>query len=237
MSTFLQLCSLLATRSGSVGDAPAAVTGQTGRQAKCVDWVMNAWTTIQSDSTDWDWMQAEISAVALTIDDMSYSGSDLGISTRFAAFRGDRDVDGLVYRPWTIYDNSIGQSDETPLREIPYAQWRTSYDRGSHTSQRPGVYALAPDNSIRFGPKPDKAYRVRGEYRKTPQVLAANADEPELPARFHDIIVWRAIMLIGGHDEATEAYNQAAQKYGEMMLALQRECLPAINLGGGRPFA
>lgn len=237
MSTFLQLCALLATRSGACGTAPAAVTGQTGRQAKCVDWVMNAWTLIQNDSTDWSWMQAEVAATALTINDMSYSGSDLGIATRFATFLGDRIVDGIAWRPWTIYDNSIGQSDETPLREIPYLQWRTSYDRGTHTAMRPTVYAIAPDGTIRFGAKPDIAYRVRGEYRKTPQVLAANGDTPELPDRFHDIIVWRAIMLIAGHDESDPQYQQAAAKYLEMMLALQKECLPPINFGGCEPFA
>lgn len=235
--TFLQLCSLLATRSGAVGTAPSAVTGQTGRQAKVVDWIMNAWTLIQGASTDWDWMQGEVAATALTINDMSYSGSDLGIASRFAAFKGDRLVDGYVYRPWTIYDNSIGQSDETALREIPYVQWRLAYDRGTHTAIRPSVYALAPDGTIRFGPKPDIAYRVRGEYRKTPQILAANSDTPELPDRFHDMIVWRAIMLIGGHDETDAQYQQAAIKYGEMMLALQKECLPPINFGGCEPFA
>lgn len=237
MSTFLQLCSLLATRSGSIGTAPAAVTGQTGRQAKCVDWVMNAWEIIQSDSTDWTWMQAEVAATALTISQTGYTGAQLGIASRFAEFKGDRDVDGIVFQPWTIYDNSIGQSDENALREIAFAQWRVSYDRNTHTAQRPTVYAIAPDSTIRFGPKPDKAYRVRGEYRKTPQVLAANGDIPELPDRFHQIIVWRAIMLIAGHDEGDPQYQFAAQKYGELMLALQRECLPAINLGGGRPFA
>lgn len=235
--TFLQLCALLATRSGAVGTAPAAVTGQTGRQAKCVDWIMNAWEIIQSDSTDWDWMQAEVAATALTINDMSYSGADLGIATRFGAFKSDRLVDGIAYRPWTIYDNSIGQSDETALREIPYLQWRTSYDRGSHDATRPVVYAIATDGSIRFGPKPDKAYRVRGEYRKTPQILAADGDTPELPDRFHQIIVWRAIMLIGGHDESDPQFQQAFQKYAELMLALQRECLPPINFGGCEPFA
>lgn len=237
MSTFLQLCSLLATRSGAIGTAPVTVAGQTGRQAKCVDWIMNAWEIIQSDFADWNWMQAEVAATALTISQTGYTGAQLGIATRFAAFKGDRDVDGILYRPWTLYDNSIGQSDERALREISFVQWRETYDRGSHDAQRPTVYALAPDNTIRFGSKPDKAYRVRGEYRKTPQILAADADTPEMPDRFHQIIVWRAIMLIAGHDESDPAYNQAAQKYGEIMLALQRECLPAINLGGGRPFA
>jgi hypothetical protein len=236
MSTFLELCALLATRSGAIGTAPAAVTGQTGRQAKCVDWIMNAWTLIQNANPNWRWMQGEISAVALTINDMSYSGSDLGVATRFAAFKGDRPDGGILYRPWTIYDNSIGQSDEVPLREIAYPIWRTKYDRGSHDAQRPTEYALAPDGTIRFGPKPDAAYRVRGEYVKTPQVLAANGDTPEMPAQHHDLIVWRAIMLIAGHDESDPAYQQASAKYGEGMLNLMRDQLPSLDLSGAWPI-
>lgn len=232
MATFLALCSTLAQESGAVGTAPAAVTGQTGRQAQCVGWIKRAWELIQNDSADWAWMQAEITAVALTINDMSYSGSDLGIASRFACFRGDRYTEDGLYRPWTLYDNSIGQADETELTEISYEAWRRSYDRMTHDAQRPCYYALAPDNTIRFGPKPDIAYRVRGEYRKSIQVLAADADEPELPTRFHDIIVWRAVMLSAQSDEAGDAYQGALAKYTEMMMALQRDQLPEITIGG-----
>lgn len=234
MATFLQLCTRLTTRSGAIGTAPAAVTGQTGRQAVAVDCVMHAWELIQNDSTDWSWMQGEIAAVALTINDMDYSGANLGISTRFGEFKGDRLApEGFLYLPWTIYDNSIGQSDESALRQISYETWRERYDRSTHDANRPTVYALAPhDRSIRFGPKPDKAYRVRGEYRKSMQTLAADADEPDLPLRFHDIIVWRAIMVLAERDEAPVPVQLAERKYAEMMMALQRECLPPITFGG-----
>lgn len=235
MSTFLQLCALLATRSGAVGAAPVSVIEQSGRQAKCVDWIMNAWTLIQNDLPSAFWLQGELSATALTINDMSYSASDLGVSSRFSAWKGDRHEEGRIFRPWTIYDNSIGQADETALSEIPYSLWRQRYDRGTHDAQRPTEYALAPDQSIRFGPKPDIAYRVRGEYRKTPQVLAADDDEPEMPSQYHEMIVWRAIMLIADHDESDPAFQKAAPKYAAMMMNLQRDQLPEINLrGGGR---
>lgn len=232
MSTFLQLCGLLATRSGAIGTAPTTVIGQTGRQAKCVDWIMNAWTLIQNDLPDASWMQAEVSAVAMTPSTLTYSSTALGVSSRFAEWKGDRKINACLYRPWTLYDPAIGQADETELRQISYEHWRTSYDRKTHDPARPIYYAFAPDETFRVGPKPDKAYMLRGEYRKTPQVLAADADVPELPSRFHDVIVWRGVMLIAGHDEADPAYNQASAKYGEMMMAIMRDCFPPITTGG-----
>lgn len=236
MATFLSLCESVASESGAIGNAPSAVTGQTGRQLKCVNWVRRAWELIQNAKADWKWMQARLSAAPLTISDMTYSASDLGIASRFAEWKGDR-AGEFTYRPWTIYDNSIGQSDETALREISYEAWLTIYDRGVHDANRPSSYALGPDGTINFGPKPDKAYRVRGEYRKGLQTLAANGDIPELPERFHDIIVWRAIMLISDHDESDPAYVKAAAKYGEMMIELQRDQLPRINMRGAAPLA
>ena len=238
MATYLQLCTRMATRSGIIGAAPAAVTGQTGRQAKCVDWIMHANELIQNMHTDWSFLHGEISAVALTVNDMSYSGSDLGISTRFGAFKGDRPHPILgTYRPWTIYDNSIGVSDEVALSEISYEQWREQYDRGSHDASRPVCYALAPDQSIRFGPKPDLAYRVRGEYRKAPQVLAANSDEPDFPSRFHDIVVWRAIILAHEHDEHIPSIQMVEREYLRLLNDMQRDLLPEISAYGGAPLA
>jgi hypothetical protein len=237
MSTFLQLCADLTRESGAIGTAPAAVTGQSGRQLKCVEWIAHAWVLIQNLYEDWYWMQGEVTAVALTINDMSYTSADLGIATRFAAWKGDRPVERTAYYPWTIYDNAIGQSDEMPLREIPYAIWRTRYDRGSHDAQRPIEYALAPDGTIRFGPKPDKAYRVRGEYRKSAQVLAANGDTPELPERFHQIITRRAEMLMASADRAPDRLQTASMKYADLLFDLERSQLPAITTSGAGPIA
>lgn len=237
MATFLTLCGDLTDESGAIGTAPSAVTAQTGRQKKCVNWIRRAWEAIQNVSPDWRWMQGEVSAVALTINDMNYSSSDLGISSRFGEWKGDRAAPGFTYRPWTIYDNSIGQADESPLTEITYELWRTKYDRGTHDAQRPTEYAIAPDRTFRLGPKPDIAYRVRGEYRKSIQVLAADADEPEMPSRFHDLIVWRAMMLMANHDESDPIYIRAMREYGPLMLDLQRDQLPAIDAHAFGPIA
>jgi len=224
MPTFLQLCAKLATRSGVIGAAPVAVTGQAGRQAKCVDWIEQAWVKIQQMHGDWSFLQGEFSGT-LTAGDPSYTSVDLGIASRFAEWKGDR----ADYRPLTIRNPALGLADEQPLVQISYDRWRLLYDRGAQASNRPLHYAIGPDFSLRFGPKPDKAYAVRGEYRKAPQSLAADADLPDMPERFHDIIVDRAIILISESDEAPQALQSAVRAFGEGLFAMRRDLLPEIT--------
>ncbi len=185
MATFLELCEDLTTESGAVGTAPSSVVGQTGRQGKAVGWVKRAWTLIQNLRADWTYLRAEFedSLIASTA---SYSAATFNLE-RFGAWIGDTGS----YRPLTLYDPDIGVSDESPLHEIDYESWRSLYDRGAQIEQRPRHYCRAPDQTLRVGPIPDKAYTLRGEYRKSPQVLAANDDVPDMPTRFHDVIVYR----------------------------------------------
>jgi hypothetical protein len=229
MATFLELCAKLARESGTINPAPPAVTGQTGRQAKGVGWIADAWTSIQNAHRDWRFLQGEFSG-SLVADQTTYSATTWNID-RFAEWKGDRRTGRCgVYRPTTLYDPDLGQSDEGALNEISYEQWRLSYDRGSHDAMRPTVYAIAPDQTIRFGNKPDTAYTVRGEYRKTPQILAANGDIPDMPSRFHDAIVWRAIMLMSDSDEAVTALQLAQAKYAALMMDMQRDLLPEFTV-------
>lgn len=231
MATFLELCGSLARESGAVGTSPAAVTNQTGRQLKAVNWVITAWKLIQNVSAEWDFLRGDWSGT-LTVGATTYTGASFSID-RFAEFLGDRYGETGLFRTVTLYDTDIGQEDESELVEIPFEAWRRCYDRGTHDAGRPTRYCIAPDGSIRFGAKPDKAYMVRGEYRKTPQILAVNDDEPDMPVRFHDIIVWRAIMLMADHDEAPPALSLAQGKYLEQMATMQRDLLPRIVMAHG----
>lgn len=225
MSTFLELCEDLARESGAIGTAPSSVVGQSGRQLKCVEWVSLAWKTIQNSRRDWTFLRADWSG-SLTANTMTYTGASF-ISDRFGEFLGDRPG----HQPTTIYKTSDGQDYETELTQTSFDAWKYQYDRRSHTAQQPYEYCLAPDRSIRFGPKPDDTYTVRGEYMKSPQVLAANDDTPDFPERFHELIVWRAIMLMAGADEAVTALVDARVKYSELYRALVRDCTPIVKVG------
>ncbi len=233
MATFLALCERLATRSGAIGAAPASVTGQTGRQAKCVDWIANAWELVQGLHQDWTFLDGEWEG-SLLAGSTIYAAASLGISSRFGEWKGDRRQGRHVYRPTTLHDPVAGAGDERPLDEIGYAAWRERYDRGAQTEGRPVHYCIAPDQTIRFGPTPDRTYKARGEYRKAPQELASNGEEPDMPARFHNIIVDRAIILIDEHDGAVNDLAGAIRSFSEKLNAMQRDLLPDISTAFGR---
>lgn len=198
MATYLELAQELARESGSFDPALlTSVTGLTGRPAKVVNWVNKAYLNIQNSRRDWGWL------ISPWEDDLIpgsavYTPQSFNL-TRFSTWMTDRDW----FLPVTLYDPVTGVADEGPLREVSHELWKTMYDRGDQSNfMRPVDYAISPRNEIVFGPAPDKAYVVRGQYLKGPQILVNSTDVPEMPSRFHDMIVWEAqrLMLLSDGD-------------------------------------
>lgn len=229
MSTFIQLVQDLARQSGTLagGTSLSSVVGVSGRAAKLVKWVEEAWTDIQNTHFDWNWMLEEFSS-ALLVDTLRYTGAGSFSLTRFSSFVVDRPD----WQPITIYDPDIGQSDESPLKRISYPAWRSKYDRGVHDAGRPVEYSISPAGELCIGPKPDKAYVCRGEYWKTPQTLTLNTDVPECPERFHKVIVHRAMILMGESDESPTTIQAGAAEYNRLMSSLVNSQLPSLSLCG-----
>jgi hypothetical protein len=231
MATFLELCKDVARESGTV--QPSAITSvanQTGRIQKIVQWTAEAWRRIQNANANWLFLRETWSAETISGTKL-YTPASLNI-TDLARWMTDRDAVG--YKPTSLYKTSVGQSDENAITHITYGLWRARYDRGAQSQNRPAVYAITPYNEIAFGPTPDDAYTIRGEYYRTPQVLTANDDEPlGLPVRFHPIIVYRALVLLGEHDEGQVQIASAERNYRELLGALERDQLPPVTIECG----
>jgi hypothetical protein len=240
MATFLELCQDLARESGAPAYAPSSVVAQTGRKSQIVGWVQQAWRLIQNSKSNWAFLRAEWEG-RMVIGQSTYTPAQIAFTTyamttaapRFGEWIGDYGA----HRPTTIYDLTVGRSDEGPINQISWERWKRGYDVGVTDERRPDEYCLAPDGTIRFGATPDKAYVARGEYRKTAQILAADADVPDMPARFHQIIVWKAGMLLNESDEAADGIAGFRLKYVEDLRALQRDQLPSFSTRVDRPLA
>lgn len=238
MSTFLELAQLVASESGTFsGTVPSAVTGQTGRLAKVVRWTNEAWRSIQNAHGQWRWMQSQFTG-SITDGTQSYaptSFTDVLAAAAISRFgewvcTGDETEDRF-----SIYKTATGVSDETVLK---YLDWNTFYTermRGSVSTEedRPGWFTINPANNyLYFSKIPDTTYTVRGFYRKSPQELSADGDTPEMPSRFHDLIVDIALEHLGTHDEAQGQIPLWRLRRFARFNELERDQLPKIRLAG-----
>lgn len=224
MTTFLKLCQNVARKSGIVsGVAPATVINQKDLLFSIVEYVNEAWNLIQIDQDDWLWMRKEFGSAATvtTSNTPRYTGGGSWAISDFSEFR-------INDNSYTIYDEEIGVADETGLAFLNYETWRKTYERGVRVPNRPSVYSVSPSGELCLGPVPDKAYRVRGEYHQEPQALAANEDVPGMPAKFHSIIEYEALLLLAEQEEAIVAMATAEKNHNQVRIDLMRSQLPSV---------
>lgn len=224
MSTFLQLAQALRQESGISGAGPTTVVNQSGEMKRVCDWISRAWTDIQEDQPDWAWMRKTVTFNTTATKGLYAPVADLSL-TDFGAWRKGS---------FRIYLTSAGVQNEFRLAQMGYETFRDYYLLGSRrvTYARPVNCAVAPDMQLALGMAPDDVYTVTGEYYKTPVTLMADADVPDMPARFHMAIVYRALMFYGAFEAAPDAYMQGEKEYKRMLNRLRMDQGPMIQLGG-----
>lgn len=228
MPNFVTLCKkahqLIGAGPGSPGTLPTTVTGQTENLGKIVVCINDGWRLIQGKRSDWLWMRGKDTFDTVAGIAEYNPASTITRYRRPIPRQAERGV-----RYISCYKISIGATDEQPIEFIEPAEFEGYYDAGFQTQQaRPTFYSLRPDNKIIFFPIPDAAYRVILPYQKTRQSLTADADTPEMPDHFHDMIVYQAIRLYGAQSENTRNWKIGGELYEEMFNDLVREQAPRI---------
>lgn len=224
--TFLELARRVAQESGTIsGEAsPAAVTGQTGRLAKIVNWTRSAWEDIQRTREDWLFMVEDGTlATSASVDAYDMIAGQ-------AAWRARRE-DGVA-SGITIYRTADGASQETDLRWLDWDRFRRAYDFGAQPDAAPIHVSIDPRGRLRLGPTPDGAYTVRFEYTAVPQTLTLGTDVPRMPAQFHMLIVWTALIYLGTDDEATTQLPLWERRRQALFDDLCRAQTPRTKIGG-----
>lgn len=233
---FRKLCQRVGQESGTVGGSglPTAVTGQSGRLLRIVNWTADAWRLIQiAQPAGWKWQRSTFSKQT-TIGNARYTGTNWAI-TRFRRFMTDDEFNELY--PHSIYKLSDGVAAEMDLPQITLEAYIKRYQRGVQTPGAPREYAIDEDGAMLLGPIPDGVYVVNGRFLKSTQILTANGDIPELPGHEpsaetdkHMIIVWRAVMLAGEHDEGAFQVASSKSKFIADYDELVATQLPKVTL-------
>lgn len=230
---YLELAMQTRQECDASGTGPAAVTNQAGESKRIVDWVKDAWTEIQNRHQNWRWMRSRFTLNTVAGDD-TYAYTDATDSKTAAAIaRFNRwwwqNEDGM--QMVRIYKSSEGVATERRLIAVPsYSYFKYIYRIGTQNNGVPAHVSVDEDDNLVIGPKPDGVYVVSGEFQRGPQILAANADIPDCPTKYHLLIVYHAMMKYGGFEAAQEVFSRARALAEPMMRDLEATQLPEITL-------
>lgn len=220
--TFLELCQDLMREAGISGSL-ASVEGQTGEAQRVVNWIAKAYRLIQNAHVDWNFLRANIG-----FDTAPTNGTYSAASAEVAGFG-----EWCWSSSWRSYRTTTGVIDEQPLRFMDYDAFRDTYDFGANrlVSGRPQIVAELPDQSLQLWPIPDASYTIVGQQYRAPLALTANTDVPIFAARFHDVIVQRALMLYGIYEGDATVHAAAQAECMRILGQMESFYLPDITIG------
>lgn len=209
---------------------------QSGEFLRLVTWVNQAWLDLQLKRNDWGFMRSSNvlgkGASFITVAGQASYPLGTGLGTCGVAASGFGQWDEETFRS---YLTSVGTNNEVVLDQINFDAWRDGYMIGSlRTVQtRPVVVSIGPDQSVNLGPPPNALYTITADYFVAPTQMAADADLPAgLPAQFHPLIVYNAMLDYGGYEAAPEVLNRAEARRGVLYDQLENIWLPSVAFSG-----
>lgn len=208
---FLQLAQAVKRESGLSGSISGVSTTVT-EDTRIFNWVNWAARDIALAREDWRWRRGYATGTATG--QVSTAATQFGL-TDFASWKPANPV----YKP-SAYRISDGSSTERKLAWMTYDQFRMTFMVGDQTPGVAQYWSISPSEEFLLGPAPDSDHFVRADYVKDYTDLVLDTDTPAMPARFHMMIVWRALLEYGGFDAAGEVYQRADQNYKLMWTSL-----------------
>tara|TARA_R110002096_G_C14661910_1_gene728353 strand:+ start:35889 stop:36614 length:726 start_codon:yes stop_codon:yes gene_type:complete len=238
MSTFLKLCQDVTRECGVAGGAdaspkPLSVVGQTGELNRIVHWVADAYLEIQNGQ-NWRWLRKKFTVDTVAGTDTYAFGDctdvdDASVITRFKSWRLDDQRN-----PPKIYLTSTGLGGQVLLTWAPWDNFEYLYKTGSLQSQtsQPVHITVNPKDEIQLGITPNDIYTLIGDYHKSAQILALDADIPEMPTAYHDLIKYQAMEFYGLFESAPEIVSRAQNGMKRLRNQLKRNQDPQYRIAG-----
>ena len=225
MSTYVAIVNALKTECGVSGATLTTLSNQVVEINRLAGWVNQAWVDIQEIHDDWFFLRQSFSFSTIA-GQQSYTPTQAGIAVSPGLGVWKRDS-------MRIYSTSVGVSNEMMMPCIGYDQFRDLWQYGAMrtTQTRPTVFAIDPQFNLLLGAVPDAVYTVNGEYFQAPSTLSADSDVPVMPARWHNLIVYRAMQHYGLFEAAPEVLQRGQIEFSKMLSRLQAQQLPVMTFG------
>ena len=237
MATYLELCQQ--TLRDSDTDAPEVLTSLQDVDSyhqQVAAFVAEAWRDVQGLHENWGWRQREFKA-DLKVGTATYEWRELRDGDNERSIPGEPGFRNWTNNPpageliWYISSPAQDHANVGPLPQIEFSLMRRR--RLSFKSRtRPNAITFLPDKKLEVHPTPDLAYRIYGMHVMGIQTLSNENHIPlGLEGEYHDIIKWKAIMMLHASDEASDSWVFADSQYRGILRSLSRIYLPNLTIG------
>ena len=222
MSTYVELCQKFRKLVGISGIGPASVINQSGMNEKITIWVADADEFVQRVWEDWNFLIEPKKIITATEGIATFTLADLSI-TDLAKWRKS----SFVRNPGTANYQKL-------LYDMSFEDYLTSeeYLAEEVTGEIYRVIIRSSDDAVIFYPTPASNTTVWASYYKTVTRMSANTSTTPIPARFEDIILYRAKMSYAEHIEDASLYQIAKLDYDKVLAEL--ESSQALSFKGMR---
>ena len=219
---FLALANTLKSKCRVQGAPMGAVTGQTADYQRLIGFVNEAWMDLQRSRENWNWMRT--TAQFPTVNGQAlYTIANIGLT----------DFGNWADQTFRLWDTAAGQISEQFLFYLNYETWRDRYQFGAFrtTLSQPLEVTVAPNFAIGLGPVPLAGYTILGDYYREPSEMVDPGDVPALPARYHMLIVYKAMMLYGATEAASEVYQDGENSSRRVLNQMAINQLQTLEMG------
>lgn len=210
---FLDMCRGVRQRVGVQGTGPSTV-GTTDFDSIFVTHVSDSWDDIQMSKKRWKWMKVTAFKSFLTVaDTTSYTLTD---------------IFGPTHRMGRWDTKSIFINDGTQRSGLNFVNYDTYIRRHLNdvSASSFSEYTVDPSNNSIIIPLCDTVYTIEAYYYKSKQTLTLDADVPELPLDFHNVIIYQAVARYAASVSMSQIYQEYEAKYSKLYDDLVRDQLP-----------
>lgn len=221
--TFVELVNALRVEAAASGRTATTVQGtMVGEQERLRKWIKDSWLDIQRKHPDWQFLFVQ-STYTLSV------GESVLNPTEYEA----EEVAEWKVNTFRIAEAGGARKDSQPFLYRDYFDWRDMEGLDVTVNGVPKSFTIHPTSeALMIAPPSDTARILFYDYWRTPQELEDDDDEPIMPRRFHDLIVYWALRKYGIHESAPEAILRADTEISRLLPELEMDQLPQVTYAG-----
>ena len=202
---FLELVVDLRKACSVAGSGPVSLNDDRAEYQRLIGWTNQANAEIQGKYTNWKFLWSE------------YKFETVADKSRYVAFE---DIPGNVrqYRPTSFRCNG---------ERLNVVNWYEYKDTAMPKDYgQPQCIIEVPNADLQLYPIPDKPYAIAYEYYRQPQILENADDIPWIPATWHKLITYRAMMMYADYENAPEVKQAGIDGLSVLMPQMEAAQLP-----------